>query len=331
MKKIIFALVVAVVTSVALSGCGGVKVEGVPGTVAVVNGESISANKYFDIMNRRSGREVLNALIEQSIMIQWAEAEGVAPTDAQVEEQIKAMKRDGSYDDQIELLGEELTKDDLRALQARINLSKKFYKISDQDVQAAYDMMKQRYVHGPKKQIMVVLNSDRKRLEEAEKAIKEGREFKDVAVEFSDPRISARGPIKLWVDESEPKSVPPPVMEALKKTKLNEVSKIFSIGQSGQPMQFAMIKVVKTLPKLNLKKEDVKGELESAATLQKAMADVEFQKKFNARKRQAEIEINVDQYKDLIWNFKNVPDPLPPMGMPSGKPGQPAPAPQRKR
>ena len=320
MRKAAFVVIVIAIIAAVLSGCGGTKVPGVPDTVATVNGEKISAASYFEDLNRRLGQDVLTNMIEQQIIIQWAKDKDVPVTEKQIDKQIDALKRDGTYDDQVKTMGESGVKSEIEALQARINVAKKLYKPTDKDIDMIYSTMKDRYVHGPRKQAALIINPDKKKLEEAAKELKKGKDFDEVAGAYTDRRFMMRGTIKVWVDEDKTNGLPPALVEAAKDTKDGETSKIFSIGMPGQPTQHAILKVVQEQPKSDLKQKDVKDELENFAALQKAQSDPDFQKQLNAQKKKAKIEVNIDQYKSIVQGFKNPPEPMPTMGMP-----QPAP------
>ena len=320
MRKAAFVVIVIAIIAAVLSGCGGTKVTGVPDTVATVNGEKISAASYLEDLNRRIGQDVLTNMIEQKIIIQWAKDTDVPVTEKQIEKQIDTLKRDGVYDDQVKTMGESGVKSEIEALQARINVAKKLYKPSDKDLAMIYSSMKDRYVHGARKQAALIINPDKKKLEEATKALKKDKDFDEVAGMYTDRRFMMRGTIKVWVDETKSSGLPPSLVEAAKDTKDGEVSKIFSIGQPGQPTQYAILKIVDEQPKSDLSEKDVKDELQNFAALQKAQSDPDFQKKLNEQKKKAKVEVNIDQYKNIVQTFKNPPEPMPMMGMPQQAP-----------
>lgn len=326
MKKA--AIWVAIVgTAVVLTGCGkSCNVASVPAkTVATVNGEGIPASKYLDLVSRRAGRDVLTNLIEQQVILNWAKEEGVSPTDKQIKQQIEVLKRDGVYERQEKLLGQDAINSELNAMQARINIAKKISKVTDQELQSAYDMMKQRYVHGPRKYVALIINTDQKQVDDAAKAIKGGMSFDDAAAKYSDKRFAiGGGAIEIWVAEDQ-QGIPAELASAAKATKIGEVSKVFSLGQPGQPTNYAILKVTKEQPKSNLKLKDVKSEVEDAAALQKSQMDSKFTEELNKRKKDAKISIDIPYLKDVADTINNPPET--PTGMPTPQPG---PAPKAK-
>lgn len=311
-------------------GCGN-RSAGIPGTVASVNGKAIKADQFVQGASLQAGEQVLSRLIEQQIVLDWAEEEKLAPTKEQIAKQIDMLKREGVYDEQIKLIGEDSLNFEVKAMQARVNLVKKHVKISDEEVKSIYDnpMMKSRYVHGPRKRVAVVANSDKAQVEEAAKKLAAGEDLDKVAAQYAERGRVERG----WVEDNQegPMEV---FVKAAKSVKVGSASEVFTIGEAGMPTQYAVLKVLQEQPKADLKFEDVKDEIVDMLAMQKAM-DPEFMTKFNEKKKAAKIDIKMDRLASVIGQFKNPPDPNPFMGMPvpQGQPSaepaeQPAPKPK---
>jgi foldase protein PrsA len=321
MKKaalFVLGIAVAIAAVVVMSGCG-TKVPGVPGAVATVNGQTISASEYLDQVNRRFGQDLLRSMIEQRIILQWAKEENVEPTEKQIQKQIEILKRDGSYDDQVKILGEEGLRSEIKAMQARINLAKKYIEVSDADLKKTYESMKPRYVHPARKQVVLIINQSKSKIERAAKRIKAGEDFDAIAAEYSSQQFAAfRGPIKIWVEENQT-GMPPELANAAKKTKLGEISDPIPLAPPGSPTQYALLKVIQDQPKANKSFNQVKEEIEGVLLFQKSQTDPEFVKKLNAKLKAAKVDIKIDQFKNLVYTFKNPPEP-PPMMAPEPQP-----------
>lgn len=312
-------LVAAAGVAIILTGCGkSCKVADVPKTVATVNGQPISSAQFLDMTSRRAGRDVLTSLIEQNIILKWAKDEGVAPTKDQINKQVDILKRDGVYDRQVKMLGQDAVDSELTGMQARINLAKKISKVSDSELKSAYEMMKQRYVHGPRKYVALIINPDKKMVDDAAKAIEGGQSFDDAAAKYSDKRFSmGGGPIEIWIAEGQ-QGMPKELTDAAKNTKVGGVSKVFSFGQTGMPTNYAILKVTQSQPKANLTLKDVKDEVEDAAALQKSQMDPKFTEALNDKKKAAKITIDVPYLKDVADTVNNPPETSP-MAMPAPK------------
>ncbi|MCL5102913.1 MAG: SurA N-terminal domain-containing protein [Armatimonadetes bacterium] len=318
-----WAIAVAVVAAIVfvIAGCG-TKTTVVPDVVAKVNGQEISGSDYLDQAHRAAGRQVLSNLIEQSILVQWAKDEGVPVTDEQVNKAIESLKRDGIYDEQLKYTGEAGLKALVQSQQARANLVNKMAKPSDEETKSAYEMMKTRYVHGPRRQVAVIINNKKAKIEDAAKRIKDGEDFDTVAID-----CSAMGSVKLWLEKNQP-MVPPELLKAAWDTKVGEVSGPVNVSMGGQPTQWVVLKVLKDQPKVDLAFKDVKEEVETAAAAQKFQQDPEFGRKLNEKKKEAKIEIELADYKEVAAQFKNPPEPMPGMGMPQRVRPQAKPAPK---
>ena len=77
-----------------------------------------------------------------------------------------------------------------------------------------------------------------------------------------------------------------------------------------------MLKVLKDQPKVDRSFNDVKDEVEVSAAAQKFQQDPEFGKKLNEKKKEAKVEIELPDYKEIAAQFKNPPEPMPAMSMP---------------
>ena len=322
---------IAGIAALLLGGCGrGISVPGVPSTVATVNGDNISASSYLDQLNRMAGKQVLRQMMEQAVVLQWAKDEKVAPTEDQIKKQADRLKSDGSYDQQVKILGKEGMKSQLEVQQAVINLCRKFYTFSDADLKAIYDQpsIRARFVHGPRKRVAIIVNSDRGKLEEAAKQAKSGKDFDDVGNEYSTSPNGMAGAIPLgWIDPDHPNlpTVPAPLVSALanatKETKVGDVSKVLMLSKPGQPSLFGLLKVLEEEPKENKNFQQAKDELTDMAALQKAQSDTDFQRRLNDQKKDAKIEVNIPEFRGSCSELQESPAAEPDDGRHEAWPG----------
>lgn len=321
MKKLICLALAAIAVAAVLSGCGH-KVEGVPGTVAVVNGTSISEDQYLSELSSKLGERVLSNIIERQILLDWANSLKVGVTKEQVDKQIELLKGEGQYKSAVKQLGEAGLRSEMEDRQARINIGKKLFKITDKELQQQYDAEKGRFVHGPRKLVGLIINPKKARVEEAAKKIKAGMDFDEASDLYSDRRFAPRGTIVTWIDVTQ-KELPEDLRNAVKNTKDGKVSKVFPLGMPGTPTNYVILNVVKSEPKADKKLSDVKDLVRDDAALLKTQMDPKFNDGFNAQKKKAKIKIDIPQFRGLVQEFKNPPE------MPSGFGMQPGPAPGR--
>jgi len=300
------ALILIAAMVLALAGCGREQC-GIPATVATVNGKPISAAQYCQYLSMGSGRQILPLLVDQQILLDWAEKEKVPVTDEQIDKQIEYIKRDGNYEDRVvNSGGEEAFLSSVREQQARSNLGKRMYKFTDDELMTVYNQFKPRFVHGPRKYVAVLLSADPKKVEEARKAIKKGMEFDAALAKYADRQFALGGSPKAFVEKG---GKLPALWNAAEGLKVGDVSKPFVFDLPGYGKLHAILKVVGTQPELDLSFEKVKDEVRDLAAFQKTMTDPEFQKKLEARRKKADIKIDLPQYKYLGIQINN-PEPL---------------------
>lgn len=303
-KKAAFFLAVVVILGVMLAGCGDK--QGLPASVATVDGKSISGSTYYDYLNMAWGRQILPMVVEQQVLLNWAEKEGVPVTDEQLDKQIENMKRDGTYEDQVASVGsEETLRNRYREIQARMNLGKKMHKFTDTELKELYENpgMKMRYVHGPRRRVVLIVSSDAKQIEKAAKELKKGVDFEDASMKFSDPKFTTSGPAKTPVEKDG--QGPAGLQKTAFATDIDGISKPFTFSTPQLGKLNAILKVTGETPKANLKFAQVKNEIKEFAALQKVMSDPDFQKKLDARKKKSDIKIELPQYKYMVDSIKN--------------------------
>ncbi|MGQ9580844.1 MAG: hypothetical protein ACUVT8_07860 [Armatimonadota bacterium] len=93
---------------------------------------------------------------------------------------------------------------------------------------------------------------------------------------------------------------------------MGDVSEVLSFGNQPGSNQYAILKVVREQAKINKPLKEVREEVKSYVALQNSQADPAFIRKLSKRLRDADIKLNVEQFKSLVYSFKNTPE-LPPM------------------
>lgn len=322
-----FCILLAVILMIAVGmGCGSKT--SVPSKVASVNGESIASSEYLDYLSDTRGRDALKALVEQKILVQWAKEEGVPVTDEQVDQQIEFLKRSGDYDQAVKQAGENLLENQLQTVQARINLAKKFYEksVTDKEIKDAYDEMNSgggRFVHPAGKQVELMVNPDKQKLQDALNELKSGKSMDEIAAKNSDPRFGGQNTVMIWVDESQ-KTMPKTLLDAVKATKVGEYGDVVGISQGeGPASQFVVFKVIGERPKQDIALKDAREEVLGAVLLQKTQMDQDFETRFTTKKKAAKIEIELPRFQDVKYGFMYPPPPQPQMPMMMPAPEQP--------
>lgn len=321
MKKTAYvAMGAAAIAAIALSfsGCGKKSAAGLPGKVAKVNGTEITVDQLSNQAVQQYGQQALTTLIEQQILTDWATKEGVAATDEQVNQLAEIFKREGMYDDQVKMLGEEAVKNQLKIMQTQINLVGKLDKVSDAEAKTTFDnpQIKRQYVHGPRKRLALIVNPDKAKIDDACGKLSGGEDPDAVCTAIIGGPSS-----KVWVQdvEQEPLKV---VAETAKSMKVGDCSKVFPVAMTGSPTQYVVFKVLAEQPKTDKTFEDVKSEIIGFLSMQKFESPT-IQSKYNDQKKNADIKIDVARFAGIANTIKN---PPPAMGMMPGMSTPPPPA-----
>lgn len=308
-----------------IAGCGK-QVKDVPKSVADVNGKTITASALLEESYRKAGKQILTSMIEREILLQWAKDDGVPVDDKQVTALLEASKREGSYDQQVEILGENLLKQEMAGIQARINIVKKDGKVTDKQLQEAYNQVKSIFSHGAQKQIEAVVAQDKAPLEKFLADVNGGMSTKEAAIKNNVAIPGSSGPRKMWMD-IERKGEAPEIVEAMKSTAVGAMSKILTIKspQKNMPDQYLVFKVLSERPKEDKTFDQAKSEVENMVCQQAFQMDPDLQTKFNDKKKAAKITVSDKNLSDVIFTFK-YPQDMSSMMM-GGMPGGMAPSP----
>ncbi len=334
--KVIVSIILAAVLVAGIAGCGGVQVEGVPSTVAEVNGKQIAAGDFLAETSRMAGAPVLQRLIETMIILDWAEDEGVAPTEEQIKARMDMLEREGMLEDREKMLGKDgLRRDIMREIaMANIAIASEDIEINEDELKSNYEAQKD-YVYDRvgRKQLLMLVSMNKETIEDAKKRIDDGEDFEEVGEALPSDYGTTGMQKGMILDEYGDNMMAPPdeIVDAVKELEEGEVSEVIESGppadmpeeqSQSYPTRYFMIKVVKKQPELSLKFEDVKDELEMQVAIRKANSSPVFQEELAERKKEAEIKINIDSLKKVAADIKNPPPPMQNFQMP------PQPAPQ---
>jgi peptidyl-prolyl cis-trans isomerase SurA len=281
-------LALATILAVLLAGCTS-KPSG-NDVMAKVNGKKIlrvEVDKYYN--NQTAGApqqpsaeqaqalklNILTKLIENEILVQRAQKDGLLATDDEVQRKLTELKSPYTEEDFQKRLGERhLSIDDLKQeLRRSITVEKVMNKeissrieIKDSDVAAYYNEHKSEFnVIEPQYHVAVIQvtstpgpvrnlkNSKAQNDSEARKKVQEimsrldgGDEFANVAMDLSeDPNTAANGGDLGSIPESGLKSADPSTREAVLKLKPGEVSTVIPLKQ---PAGYRIVKLIDKQP-----------------------------------------------------------------------------------
>jgi foldase protein PrsA len=105
-----------------------------------VNGVTVDKNTFFDRLQRAAGVPVARALVGEQLQLQFAEKEGVLPTDEEVEARFQELAKRKNFKENLQRQGltEEQFKSNLKLTMAQANVLTKGVKVTEAEIREFY-------------------------------------------------------------------------------------------------------------------------------------------------------------------------------------------------
>ncbi|MBS4201974.1 peptidylprolyl isomerase [Bacillus sp. FJAT-49732] len=166
--------------------------------VANVGGEKITQAELNDVLVKRYGQDTLDSLIEKKVIELEAKKEKVSISDKDKEKEMDSyIEQYGGKDafnaalQQSGLSKKDIEQDVIQYLSIKKMLEPKI-KITEEDMKKYFDENKDSFDEKEQVQASHILVEDEKKAEEVEKKIKEGKDFAELAKEYSTDTGSAQ-------------------------------------------------------------------------------------------------------------------------------------------
>ena len=196
MKSKFFALVLtglAAAAAVALTGCSDMR------AVAVVNGQKITKGELDDRLEGQGGKNVLAAMVQQALVFQYATAQHIDVTDADISKRVQEIQSrfpPGQFEAIIK--GQGLTLEDVKNIaREQLILEKavdKTITVSDAAVKDYFDKNHVQFDTQPQVRARHILVKTKADADTVEAQLKTGANFADLAKKFStDPGTKDKG------------------------------------------------------------------------------------------------------------------------------------------
>jgi len=312
-------------------------------------------SQSFAPPGQSAGQIVLRQMIMNLLVEGYAQDQGLAPTEAQVNSQYDSFKlaQDARtikpFEQTLTSIGltPELFKDlQIRPMLARLNLLTKGVTVSDAEVQAEYDRMKSKQWTKPNRvHIKRIALADAATAKSLYEQIQGGKTFEDL-VSQSILKQPPDGDLPQWVSLDDPQPPLADLVRVVSKTDVGKTTPPLAVPDPSGSKMFWLVKVVEKKPKETLAFNDVKELIRTNLLEQKAQgnqaAQQDMQQKLVAYQSQVKIAIPQQQYAPLVDELTHPAPPAAPSpmgGMPLGSPpvkgkagtaGGPAPAPAGK-
>lgn len=313
MHKIRFslvALVVLAITSTLLAGCGR------KGIVRV-NGDKVSKEEFYSRLaqvpvqtqqgTKMAGQYVIEQIIGEKLIQGLAKKEGVAPTDAQIEKKITAIKKESGGDLSKVLAQRGMTMEDLKKQltiqQALVNVVSKGITVPDADVKKAYDQAlaaKNSPFKRPEQVFMsVIVSSDKNAVDKAYKMISSGTDFNTVAMQTNDISVLKQSQGKLgWVGKD----------DATFGTRVRQYAFSLEMGKYTQPFKddnkWVILRAERKRPQRIQSYDDVKDMIREQIAVAKGSQTGTFREDLQKFTKDSDIVVNAERYKGIVDNIK---------------------------
>lgn len=312
-----------------LTGCG-------EKTVATVDGAKITQSEYYQRLEEQpggrdpitqkpieAGAVVLQQMINEKLLLQLAEKEGVPPTDQQVNERFEQLKKSTpNFDQKIKDIGitEDQLKREIRVQQAAFNLQTKGVKITDAQIKDYYEKNKNtEFTEQESAAVAAIFTKDKADADKAMKLLKENASFETVARAYSIDKESAAqgGVLKTPItrqdnDNSEP-------IATIMKTKEGEITNPLPMGDGG----YAIFKVLKHTPKRIKPLSEVEFSIrEKLMTEAGSKKNPSLREQLDKFKKEASIKVNIEKYKEFLNPKASATSDIPGMETPEEQPAK---------
>lgn len=250
--------------------------------VATVAGEDITRQEWLTAMEQRYGKEVLQTIVSERVMLEAAKENDITVSDEEVDVELALMR---TVQDSTDTTIQSLSKDELEEyIRTQLILEKVLTHdviISEDDIDNYYEENKAMYDVPTAYRTSIIVSETKEDADEVVKELKDGSPFGTLARERSLDRVSASLDGDLGYVTGNVEEQDPAIIEQAKKVKENQVSDVFQLEDG----TFAVIKVSEIQEGHTFKKADVEAQIKRTLALEQLPMSVypeTFWDEFNA-------------------------------------------------
>lgn len=301
---------------------GGARAQGSDKIALSVNGEFVTEAEFYERLQRvraqdfiasvnplqmrgeNAGQIVLNSLINERLILQWAAKTHQMPTDAEVNDELETLKKRPDVTQAIanNMVKEETLTYDIRVQRARFNLATTAASVTPQEVEAYYKAHVADYTTPERWGLAIIRTAKPPDVAKIQTDLKAGKPFAELAKAYSeDDRTKASGGQLPPIAAKDP-ALPAPIREAVKTLKIGEVSppiKIEFEATANRPKVpvWWFVRLTSKEPEAVRAFADVKPQVERLALLERAGGFKVADAKIADYRKQSEIKIRLPGYQ----------------------------------
>ena len=299
------------VVSLAVIGCS--KPEPTKPPFATVNGVAITEAEFLSFMERKPtvqvatpqgdqelqvagmlGLQGLRDMVNRKLILQLAKEDGVLPTDADVEKELKfQLEQKTSFVAQLVEQGvpDRVVKDDILVALSRERLQTKGITVSPAEVDAYVKENQANFMEPAKASLQWIFVSDSKKKDLVDKDLKAGQSFATVAARYSEAPNARQDNGAFGVDQID--QMPPQLQALVAKTAAGKETAWLPDGKN-----FVKFFVISKSPKRKLEMTETRKEtLRRGLAMQKGQATVDLSKRITDKLRAASVVVNNEELK----------------------------------
>lgn len=293
--------------------------------IATVNGEGITQGEFLRrlqrlraqdfitsvnpvaVRNESAGALVLNAIINERLILQWATKTKQMPTDEEVKTAAETVRRQPNVVQALASgeLNEEILLHEVKVQRAHYNIATTAITVTPAEIEAFYKRNIASFTIAERWTLAALRLTRPDNLAKIQVELKAGKAFADVVKTYAEDEATRKNGGQLGTVAANNLALPEEIRKAITPLKVGDVTPPVKIDYSagaGKPNtpNWWIVKLTAKEPAKTLPFGEVKEQAERTAILEKAGGLKEADRKLTEFRAQSVIRINLPGYKNLM-------------------------------
>jgi parvulin-like peptidyl-prolyl isomerase len=318
-------------TGVVLCGVPATAQPGADRVAILVNQEPITEAEFYQRLQRvraqdfiislnplqldtgtTAGQVTVNSLINERLILQWAEKTKQLPSEAEIAEELERVKQQPGAAQALAggTLTEEAMRYNIKVFLARFNIATTAASLSPAEVEAYYKAHINEYSTPERWGLALLATNKAADVPKIQAELKAGRPFDEIVKSYSiDPRAKETAGQQPMRPANDP-AIPAPIRDAVKKLQVGQVTPPIKLevsqrqGGPSVPVYF-FARLTSKEPAVSRSFAEVKLQVERAALLERAGGMQVAEKKIREFRQQSKIVVNLPGYENLASPAKS--------------------------